>query len=111
MSEEAGSKGLSSTTIAFMVGVALFYDVLQILLDLLAVGWIITPIAYLTFIVWFKIHRLSFLSLKRAPTLGVGALLEIFSAGLIPAITFTVLRIALDQKLKKLTPVLGIIKK
>ncbi|MEK9171681.1 MAG: hypothetical protein AAB782_00375 [Patescibacteria group bacterium] len=104
-------KGLNNTTIALMVSVALFYDVLQILLSYILMGWFIIPIAYLTFFVWFRIHGLKFLSMKRAPTLGVGAFLEIISAGIIPSITFTVLRISLDSKLKKLTSVLGIIKK
>ncbi|GEM_PF-4132983 len=95
-------KGLDNATIALMTAVALFYDVLQILLALIFLGWLILPIAYLTFFVWFKIHGLNFLSLKRAPTIGVGFLLEFISAGIIPAITFAVLRVALDSKMKKI---------
>ncbi len=97
-------KELETATIALMTAVALFYDVLQILLALIFLGWLILPVAYLTFFVWFKMHGLSFISLKRAPTLGIGFLLEFISAGIIPAITFAVLRVALDSKIKKMLP-------
>ena len=98
-------KGLNNTTIALMVSVALFYDTLQVLLALIFIGWLIIPIAYLTFFVWFRMRGLKFLSLKRAPTLGIGVFLEFISAGIIPSITFSVLRTALDYKIKKIAAV------
>jgi len=104
-------KGLNNTTIALMASVALFYDTLQVLLALIFMGWLIIPIAYLTFFVWFRMRGLKFLSLKRAPTLGIGLFLEFISAGIIPSITFSVLRTALDYKIKKNIPGLDIIKK
>ncbi|KKQ83508.1 MAG: hypothetical protein UT07_C0003G0008 [Parcubacteria group bacterium GW2011_GWB1_38_8] len=103
MSEE--KKELSTTTITFMVLVALFYDTLQFVLSWIGVGWLIIPIAYLTFFIWFKMCGLNFLSLKRAPTLGIGGLLEIASAGIIPSFTFIVLRISLDYKIRKSLPI------
>ena len=104
-------KGLSDTTRAIMVSVAFFFDCLQILLSFILMGWLIMPVAYLTFIVWFMFYKLSFLSLKRAPILGIGFLLEMLSAGILPTFTFTVFRICLDNRLKKFAPALGIIKK
>ncbi len=98
------NKELSTTTIAFMVLVALFYDTLQVVLSWIGAGWLIIPIFYLTFFIWFKMRGLSFLSLKRAPTLGIGGLLEMASAGIIPSLTFMVLRIGLDYKIKKFLP-------
>ena len=98
-------KGLNNTTIALMVSVALFYDTLQVLLALIFIGWLIIPIAYLTFFVWFRMRGLKFLSLKRAPTLGIGVFLEFISVGIIPSITFSVLRTALDYKVKKIAAV------
>ncbi len=109
MAEE--KRGLNNATITLMTCIALFYDVLQIILSWAGIGWLIIPIAYLTFIVWFKMHGINFLSMKRAPTLGFGALLEVLTAGIMPSLTYTVLRIGLDSKLKKLAPGLGIINK
>lgn len=103
-------KELDNTTIALMAAVALFYDALQALLAIVFMGWLIIPVAYLTFFVWFKFHGLSFFTLKRAPSMGVGVFLEFISAGIIPSITFNVLRCALDYKVKKAIPLSGIIK-
>src|SRR3989344_8869085 len=94
-------KGLNNTTIVFMIVVALFYDVLQWFLAFVFMGWLVIPVAYLTFLVWFQMHGVSFFTLKRTPSLGVGMFLEFISAGIIPSITFNVLRAALDYKVKK----------
>lgn len=87
-----------------MVGVALFYDALQALLSWLGIGWLIIPVAYGHFWLWFRMHGLKFFSMKRAPSLGVGVLLEFVTAGIIPSITLNVLRVALDYKVKKVLP-------
>ncbi len=104
-------KSLSNTTIGLMVGVALFYDVLQWFLAFIFMGWIVIPIAYLTFLLWFQMHGLRFFTSKRATSMGVGAFLEFVSAGIVPSITFNVLLVALDYKVKKLVPGSDIIKK
>lgn len=104
-------KGLSGTTITLMVSTALLFDVLQILLAFILLGWLIIPVAYLTFWLWFKMQGINFFSFRRAPTLGIGFFLEFISVGIIPSITYTVLRISLDSKLKKFIPALDIINK
>lgn len=109
--QEEEKKGLNDSTIALMASVAFFYDILQAFLSPFLIGLLIIPITYLHFIVWFWMHGLNFLSLKRAPTIGIGCFLEIISAGIAPSFTFTVLRIGLDSRLKNFAPKLGIIKK
>lgn len=97
------NKGLKSTTIWLMIGVALLFDVLQTALSYLFLGWLMIPVFYLTYWMWFKIHGVSFLTLKRAPTQAVGAFLEVISAGIIPAFTFIVVRVAITSKIKSVT--------
>lgn len=89
---------LKGHTIVLMVCVALFYDILQLLLY-----WLMIPVFYLTYYIWFKMHGINFLTMKRAPIQASGAALEIISAGLIPAFTFIVLRVALDYKIKEIS--------
>lgn len=95
-------KGLSSSTIGLMIGVALFFDTLQALLTPVIIGYFVPIISYPTFWLWFRLHGISFFSKKRASTLGVGALFEIIPGlDVLPAFTFTVTRIALDAKFKE----------
>ena len=96
MQEESKEKSLKTTTVVFMIVVAFFYDVIQILLSWIGVGWLIMPVFYLHFYVWFKMHGVKFFTMKRAPYAGIGLLLETVTAGILPAFTFLVLRIALD---------------
>lgn len=93
---------LESSTIWLMIGVALFYDAAQALLDLVGIGWLLVPVAYFHFWLWFKLHGISFFSAKRGATIGVGAALEVVTAGIMPAMTFTVAKIALDYKMKNI---------
>ena len=102
MEQAPSQPHLKTPIIALMVAVAFFYDLLQILFSYIGLGWLIIPVAYGTFILWFRTYKKNFLSLKRAPTLAGGAILELFSAGIIPSITYTVLRVALDSKIKKI---------
>ncbi len=95
------NKGLSNSTIGLMVAVALFFDTIQALLTPIAIGYFVPLISYPTFWLWFRLHGLSFFTMKRAPTLGIGALLEIIPGiDVIPAFTFTVIRVALDSRFK-----------
>lgn len=101
---EEKKKGLNSSTIGLMIGVALFFDTLQALLTPLFMWWIVPPIFYATFWLWFKMNGLSFFSMKRGSTIAIGAFLEIIPGiDVIPAMTFTVIRIALDNKFKEAT--------
>lgn len=99
--QQTGEKGLESWKIALMVSVALFYDVVQILLSWIGFGWLIMPIFYLHFWMWFKMNGVKFFTMKRASYAGVGLILETLTAGILPAFTFLVLRICLDYKIKK----------
>ena len=99
-------KGLKNTVIWLMIGVALFLDGIQILLQSIplvgqTLGWLIVGVEYGTYIFWFRLHGISFLSIKRAPTLGIGALVEMATAGIFPAFTAVVARIALTSKIKE----------
>jgi hypothetical protein len=92
---------LESGTIWLMIAVALFYDALQALLDLIAIGWLFVPVAYMHFWLWFKLKGIDFFSAKRASTIGAGMVFELLTAGILPAMTFTVARIAFDHKVKQ----------
>lgn len=106
MEEEKKEKGLTNTTIGLMVTVALFLDVLQVLLNFLLMGWLVPIFFYGIFWLWFRMRGLSFFSLKRAPTLGIGAVIELIPwVDDLPMFTFTVVRIALDYKIKKVAGV------
>jgi hypothetical protein len=84
-----------------MVGVAAFFDTLAFLLNLVLMGWLVVPVQYATFYVWFKMKGLSFFSLKKAPSHVAGSILEILSAGILPAFTAVVARVALSTKIKQ----------
>lgn len=105
MEEEKKEKGLSVTTVWLMIGTALFFDALQALLTPIGIGLLVPVISYPTFWLWFKLKGLSFFSLKRAPVLGFGALIELIPGfSMLPAFTFTVARIALTNKLQDIVP-------
>jgi hypothetical protein len=96
------NKGLKSSTVALMIAVALFFDVLQALLTPIVIGYFVPVIAYPTMWLWFKMHGIDFISMKRAKTLGFGALIELIPGlDVLPAFTLTVARIALDAKIKQ----------
>lgn len=95
-------KGLKSTTVGLMAGVALFLDTLKALLDFILMGWIVLPFYYMTFWLWFKMHGLNYFSLRRAPTHVLGFAIELIPGiSVLPAMTFAVVRVALDAKFKE----------
>lgn len=110
-------KGLDNITIAFMVSVALFYDVFQALIQLIPfLGQILSSLigvfAFLTFYLWFKMRGLNFATPKRAGLLGGGFLIELIPIlNILPAWTLAVILLAIDFKIKKIAPGLDIIKK
>lgn len=57
--------GLKKTTVWLMIGVALFFDALQILLDFILMGWLVTIFGGMTFGLWFKMHGYSFIKRGR----------------------------------------------
>jgi len=68
-----------------MVMVALIYDGLQALIDLISVGtvgWAINPLiniwSFLTFFFWFKLKGVSFISPKKLATILTPSFLEFF---------------------------------
>ncbi len=90
-----------------MGGVALLYDAIQIIFVWMGIGWLIIPIFYIHFWMWFRMHGIKFFTKKRAKSFGIGAVLEILTAGIVPAFTFNVISVALDYKIKsagKTTP-------
>ena len=105
MPEQNKEKGLKVTTVWLMIAVALFFDVLQALLLAVGIGYFVPVISYPTFWLWFKLHGINFFSMKRAPVLGIGALIELIPGfDLLPAFTVTVARIALASKLQSVAP-------
>jgi len=102
----AKEAGLKSSTITLMVIVALFFDVLNALFNLIVMYWVVTIIAYLTFFVWFLIHGIFFWKPKRLLAAGGSFIIEIIPViSVLPAITAAVLVIALDAKARQSLPV------
>jgi len=83
------------------MGVAFFFDMLQVAFSWFGLGFLLIPIEYGTFWLWFKFNSINFFSMKRAKTLGIGALIETVTAGIFPAFTAVVARIALTSKIKE----------
>lgn len=100
-------KGLKNTTITLMIVTALFFDVLQVLLSFIYMGWFVGIFAALTFYVWFKTYGISFTKPKRFLTFGGASLIEAvpipFIAAL-PAWTAAVSYLALSSKINKVLP-------
>lgn len=96
-------KGLNNTTIALMVSVALFFDVLQWLLAFIFMGWLVSIFALLTFYTWFKMRGMNFVRPKRAALLGGGFIIELIPIiNILPAWTLAIVLLALDSKIKKI---------
>ncbi len=111
--DEQKEKGLSNTTIVLMVSVAFFYDALQWLLGWIFMGWLVTIFAGLTFYVWFKSKGMSFMKPKRFAAFGGSFIVEFIPVigDILPAWTAAIVYLALDSKIKKVAPVLDIMKK
>ncbi|MBI2674020.1 MAG: hypothetical protein HYX23_01935 [Candidatus Zambryskibacteria bacterium] len=116
MPEEKKEKGLKATTVWLMIGTALFFDALQILLDFILMGWLVTILASMTFWLWFKFNGISFMKPKRL----IGGIVTIL-IDVIPVLgwfawTVSITSFALSLKIQKIVPganitKLGIIKK
>jgi len=112
MEEEKKKKELKSHTVVLMVVVALFFDVLQWLLAFVFMDWLAGFFAFMTFFVWFKLYGVSFMKPKRILAMGGAGLIEMIPVlAALPAWTAAVIFLALDAKVKKIAPVLDIMKK
>lgn len=112
MPQENQNQELKTHTIVFMVVVALFFDALGALFTPIAMYWVVTIVAYLTFFVWFRLYGITFLKPKRLVTAGGSLIVELIPIiNVLPAITLAVAIIALEAKAKKIVPTLDIIKK
>lgn len=102
---DAQQPGLKNTTIGLMVAVALFFDVLQWVLVFIVMDWIVAWIFFPMYWLWFKMHGIAFISMKRAPTLAGGTLIEMIPGlDVLPAYTLIVVRVCLDNKIKAAVP-------
>lgn len=95
---------ISKTTFWLMVGVAIFFDLIQIILTLLAVGIVadslITVVAGLTFFLWFKLKGVQFNNSKKILTAGGSFLVEAIPVlNVIPTWTISVILTALGEKI------------
>ena len=104
---------LKNTTIVLMISTALFFDILQWLLEFLFMGWLITIFAHLTFFVWLKTKGVSYINFKasRIVTLLVGTILDLIPVVGFCAWTVMILKITSEYKVKKLVPESAIISK
>ena len=115
MAEE--KKRLSEATKALMVAVAIFFDGLQLLIQIIPVvgqilSILISIFASLTFYLWFKINNINFVNPKRAGYLAGGFLIELTPLlNILPAWTLAVVLLIRNSNAKKKAPKLDIIKK
>ncbi len=107
MEEQKKERELSAVTITFMIAVTFFFDVLQVLLSFIYLGWVVGIFAGLTFFTWFMSYRISFMRPKRFMAMGGASLIEMlpipFLAAL-PGWTIAVAYLALSKKIKKVIP-------
>ncbi|MEK7390641.1 MAG: hypothetical protein AAB635_00710 [Patescibacteria group bacterium] len=109
---------INNLTATLMISVAIFYDLIQALFDLLhlipvignVIATVITAllsvVAWLTFYVWFKMHGVHFNSAKRAITMGAGFLIELMPIlNILPAWTLAVVLIFLTARMPKIVQV------
>ncbi|MDP2651135.1 MAG: hypothetical protein Q8O98_00940 [bacterium] len=93
---------LKNSTIALMVSVALFCDALGALLNLMAIGPIVTIVAYPVFAMWFYMKGIKLLSPKRLTIQGGTLIVEILPLiSALPGITAMVVLTILDARVKE----------
>jgi len=100
-------KELKVTTVWLMISTAFFFDVLQALLTVVFMGWLVGIFAGLTFYVWFKSYRISFMTVKRFSVFGGASVIEMFPflpLAALPAWTAAVSYLALSKKLQDVIP-------
>jgi hypothetical protein len=95
-------KPITKWTFAGWLTIAILMDLVQIILDFLAVGvianTILTIFGYIVFLPWFWLHGIRFQG-KTAKTLGLGTLLEFIPViNALPAWSFMIIRVYLNSK-------------
>jgi hypothetical protein len=110
MPEYKKEKGLKTTTVWLMIGTALFFDTLQILLDFILMGWLVTIFASMTFWLWFMVNGISFMRPKR-----LGGAIGIMFIDIFPVLgwfawTVSITSFALSKKIQDVVPGTDMIK-
>lgn len=97
---------IGTATGVMMVSVAALFDLVQFFLNWIPfLGWILTSllgvVAWLTFLLWFKMHGVDFVKPSRALTLGGGFLIELIPiVNDLPAWTVAVLILIASTRTK-----------
>lgn len=96
---ENEERKINKETAFIMVGVALFIDLIVILLNFIPgpgwiIIWLVNVIVWSTFYIWFKVKGVSFSTSRRALSLGGGLLIEMIPIiDILPAWTMAVVLI------------------
>ncbi|MEK7176164.1 MAG: hypothetical protein AAB695_02190 [Patescibacteria group bacterium] len=101
---EEKEKGLKTTTVWLMIGTAVFFDALQILLDFLLMGWLVTIFASMTFWLWFMRHGISFMKPKRIAGSLVTMIIDIVPILGWLAWTVSISTFVLSKKIQDIVP-------
>lgn len=98
---------IKKVTAAFMIMVALIFDAIQALINLIPIigqvlSFFVSVFSFLTFYVWFKMNNVSFSNSKRALKFGGGMILEAIPVlNALPALTLSVFMIISETRMKK----------
>lgn len=104
---------LSKKTSIIILCIALFFDVLQIILSFFAIGLVISPLIniFAQFVLWFifKLNRVSYIGTKRLASVGISAVLELIPAlDVLPTLTFEAFMIIstvnIEEKVSQTVP-------
>ena len=102
---------VSMTEGFFMILTALMFDLTQLIIDIILLGfgfvinWMISIMAYFTFFVWYKMKGVNFSNWRRAAIFNGGALIEFLPLpllGFLPAWTLSVIMMIMSVKIKKI---------
>ncbi len=105
----ADTRKFSPTSVFLMVGTALIYDGMGLLLNLTVVGSIITPVinvlAFCTFYLWFKLKGVKFNKLSNVSVMGGTSIIEFVPfLNALPVWTGAVLWFVYKDKILKKIP-------
>lgn len=110
MQDEKKKEELKTTTVWLMISTAIFFDFLQIILDFLLMGWLVTIFASLTFLVWFWGHGITFWKPKRLAGSIVTILIDIIPVLGWFAWTVAISSFALSKKFQGIVPGADVVK-
>jgi hypothetical protein len=97
------------TTLGLMLGTAIFFDLTQIIFAFAFMDWLVSFFAFLTFWLWFKFNKRSFVHPKRAVAIGSGVIIEMIPfLAILPGWTIMIiLLIAIEKAEKSARKILG----